>query len=84
MLILLGIGVVVFGFVVRANPLLVVMAAAIVTGLAAAWTPGVDLATMWSVGVATLARFGKAFQIPTAIPLLIANIILMRFLAFPE
>jgi uncharacterized membrane protein len=62
MLILLGIAVVVFGFIVRANPLLVVMAAAIVTGLAAAWTPGVDLAAMWTAGVATLARFGKAFN----------------------
>jgi len=40
-LVLLGIAVVVFGFIVRANPLLVVMAAALVTGLAAAWTPGV-------------------------------------------
>ncbi len=42
MLVLLGIAVVVFGFVVRANPLLVVMAAAITTGLAAAWTPQAD------------------------------------------
>lgn len=62
MLVLLGIAVVVFGFVVRANPLLVVMAAAITTGLAAAWTPAADLAVMWQAGVDTLARFGKAFN----------------------
>ncbi len=62
MLVLLGIAVVVFGFVVRANPLLVLMAAAITTGLAAAWTPAADLAVMWQAGVDTLARFGKAFN----------------------
>jgi uncharacterized membrane protein len=62
MLVLLGIAVVVFGFVVRANPLLVVMAAAIVTGLAAAWTPASDLADMWRAGIDTLALFGKAFN----------------------
>ena len=62
MLVLLGIAVVVFGFVVRANPLLVVMAAAITTGLAAAWTPQADLVIMWQAGVDTLARFGKAFN----------------------
>lgn len=62
MLVLLGIAVVVFGFIVRANPLLVVMAAAIVTGLAAAWTPAADLAGMWQAGVDTLALFGKAFN----------------------
>jgi uncharacterized membrane protein len=62
MLVLLGIAVVVFGFIVRANPLLVVMAAALTTGLAAAWTPAADLMTMWDAGVATLAQFGKAFN----------------------
>lgn len=62
MLVLLGIAVVVFGFIVRANPLLVVMSAAIVTGLAAAWTPAADLAVMWQAGVDTLALFGKAFN----------------------
>ena len=62
MLVLLGIAVVVFGFVVRANPLLVVMAAAITTGLAAAWTPQADLVIMWQASVDTLARFGKAFN----------------------
>ena len=62
MLVLLGIAVVVFGFIVRANPLLVVMAAALVTGLAAAWTPGVTPETMWAAALHTLAQFGKAFN----------------------
>ena len=62
MLVLLGIAVVVFGLVARANPLLVVMAAAITTGLAAAWTPQADLVIMWQASVDTLARFGKAFN----------------------
>lgn len=62
MLVLLGIGVVVLGFVLRANPLLVVMAAALTTGLAAAWTPEADLQTMYFAGVATLSAFGKAFN----------------------
>jgi uncharacterized membrane protein len=62
MLILLGIAVVVLGFVVRANPLLVVMAAALTTGLAAAWTPEADLRVMYDAALATLASFGKAFN----------------------
>jgi len=62
MLVLLGIAVVVLGFVVRANPLLVVMAAALTTGLAAAWTPDADLRVMWGAAVTTLASFGKAFN----------------------
>lgn len=62
MLVLLGIGVVVLGFVLRANPLLVVMAAALTTGLAAAWTPEADMQTMYVAGVATLSAFGKAFN----------------------
>ncbi len=62
MLVLLGIAVVVFGFIVRANPLLVVMAAVMVTGLTAAWTPAADLVGMWDAGVKTLALFGKAFN----------------------
>ncbi len=62
MLVLLGIGVVVLGFVLRANPLLVVMAAALTTGLAAAWTPEADLQAMYVAGIATLSAFGKAFN----------------------
>jgi uncharacterized membrane protein len=62
MLVLAGIGVVVLGFLLRANPLLVVMAAALTTGLAAAWTPGVDFQTMWRAALVTLGAFGKAFN----------------------
>lgn len=62
MLVLLGIGVVVLGFVLRANPLLVVMAAALTTGLAAAWTPEAELAIYFEAGRDTLAQFGKAFN----------------------
>ncbi|MGQ0534313.1 MAG: DUF969 domain-containing protein [Caulobacteraceae bacterium] len=62
MLVLLGIGVVVLGFVLRANPLLVVMAAALTTGLAAAWTPEADAQLMYQAGLSTLAAFGKAFN----------------------
>jgi uncharacterized membrane protein len=62
MLVLLGIGVVVLGFVLRANPLLVVMAAALTTGLAAAWTPDTDIQIMYQAALSTLAAFGKAFN----------------------
>jgi len=62
MLVLLGIAVVVFGFIVRANPLLVVMAAALTTGLAAAWTPEATLAAYYAAAQQTLAQFGKAFN----------------------
>ena len=51
MLVLLGIAVVVVGFILRFNPLVVVIAAAAVTGLAHGLTPA-----------ATLAAFGKAFN----------------------
>lgn len=51
MLTLLGIGVVVAGFALRLNPLLVVVAAALTTGLAAGMDP-----------IATVSTFGKAFN----------------------
>ena len=51
MLVLAGIAVVIAGFALRFNPLLVVVAAAIVTGLAAGMTP-----------VAVISAFGKAFN----------------------
>jgi uncharacterized membrane protein len=51
MLTLLGIAVVVAGFVARFNPLLVVAAAAIVTGLAAGMSP-----------IRVISAFGKAFN----------------------
>lgn len=51
MLVLAGIGVIVAGFLLRFNPLLVVAASALVTGLAAGLDP-----------VAIVAAFGKAFN----------------------
>jgi uncharacterized membrane protein len=51
MLTLLGVAVVVVGFIVRLNPLLVIAASALVTGLAAGLDP-----------FAILAAFGKAFN----------------------
>jgi uncharacterized membrane protein len=59
---LLGIAVLVLGFVLRANPLLIVLAAALVTGLAAAWAPGVDASTLLHAAIGTLEAFGKAFN----------------------
>ena len=49
MLVLLGVAVVVTGFVIRLNPLLVIAAAALVTGVAAGLSP-----------LAVIAAFGKA------------------------
>ena len=63
MLVLLGIAVVVAGFVLRINPLLVILAAALSTGILAAVAPGVGLAELWNAAVATLAAFGKAFNV---------------------
>ncbi|MDI1294564.1 MAG: DUF969 domain-containing protein [bacterium] len=51
MWVLLGIGVIVVGFMLRFNPLLVILASAIVTGLAAGLDP-----------IAILSAFGKAFN----------------------
>jgi uncharacterized membrane protein len=62
MLVLLGILVVVAGFIARINPLLVILVAAIVTGVLAAVSPGVDARGLFEAGVATLARFGDAFN----------------------
>jgi uncharacterized membrane protein len=59
---LLGLAVLVLGFVLRANPLLIVLAAALVTGMAAAWTPGASLGTLAHAATGTLAAFGKAFN----------------------
>ncbi|MFN8588271.1 MAG: DUF969 domain-containing protein [Candidatus Eisenbacteria bacterium] len=59
---LLGIVVLVLGFVLRANPLLIVVAAALVTGVAAAWSPQADAATLAHALDGTLAAFGKAFR----------------------
>lgn len=62
MLVLLGVLVVVAGFVLRVNPLIVVVAAAVVTGQAAAWGPGASLETMAAAGLATIAALGKSFN----------------------
>ena len=62
MLVLFGIAVVVAGFLLRANPLLVILAAAIITGVLAAVAPGVDAAVLGQAALETLARFGKAFN----------------------
>ena len=62
MLVLVGILVVVAGFVARINPLLVILAAAVVTGVMAAIAPGVSAAALFQAGVATLAAFGDAFN----------------------
>ncbi len=62
MLVLLGIAVVVAGFIARINPLLVILAAALVTGVLAAVAPSVDARGLFHAGVATLARFGEAFN----------------------
>lgn len=62
MLVLLGIAVVVLGFVARINPLLVILLAAIVTGVTAAVAPGVDARALWQAAVHTLAAFGDAFN----------------------
>ena len=51
MWVLLGIAVIVAGFVLRFNPLLVILASAVVTGIAAGLDP-----------LAILAAFGKAFN----------------------
>jgi uncharacterized membrane protein len=62
MLVLLGILVVVAGFVARINPLLVILAAALVTGICAAIAPGVSVPDLYQAAVATLAAFGDAFN----------------------
>ena len=51
---LLGIAVLVLGFVLRANPLLIVLAAALVTGMAAAWAPGAGAGTLAHAATTTL------------------------------
>lgn len=62
MLVLLGIAVVVLGFIARINPLLVILLAAIVTGVAAVAAPGVDARDLGRAAIDTLAAFGEAFN----------------------
>ncbi len=62
MWVLLGIAVLVGGFVARLNPLAVILAAAVVTGVAAAFAPGASPAGLWTAALDTIAAFGKAFN----------------------
>lgn len=62
MWVLLGIAVLVCGFVARLNPLAVILTAALVTGVAAALGPGVTPGELWTAGISTLEAFGKAFN----------------------
>ncbi|AYG95663.1 DUF969 domain-containing protein [Brevundimonas naejangsanensis] len=62
MLVLLGILIVVAGFVARINPLVVILVAAIATGVLAAVGPGVDARGLMTAGIDTISRFGQAFN----------------------
>ena len=62
MWVLLGIAVLVGGFVARLNPLAVILAAAVVTGVAAVFAPGVSAGELWRAALDTVAAFGKAFN----------------------
>ena len=62
MWVLLGIAVLVAGFVARLNPLAVILAAAVVTGTAAAIAPGVGVGELGAAALDTIAAFGKAFN----------------------
>ncbi len=62
MWVLLGIAVLVGGFVARLNPLAVILAAAVLTGVAAAIAPGVGPVALWTAALDTIAAFGKAFN----------------------
>ena len=62
MLVLLGIAVVVVGFVARINPLVVILVAALTTGVLAAVGPGVDGGALLGAGIDTISRFGEAFN----------------------
>lgn len=62
MWVLLGVLVVVVGFAARLNPLLTVVAAALVTGVAAVVAPGVTPAVLLAGAGETLAVLGKGFK----------------------
>jgi len=62
MLVLFGILIVVAGFVARINPLVVILVAAIATGMLAAVGPGVDAQGLLTAGIDTISRFGQAFN----------------------
>ena len=62
MWVLLGVVVLVVGFVIRLNPLVVIVASAVVTGAAAAVAPGVGVGELARAGVDTVAALGGAFN----------------------
>lgn len=62
MWVLLGVLVVVVGFAARQNPLLIVVVAALVTGVAAVVAPGVTAAALLAGAGETLAVLGKGFK----------------------
>lgn len=62
MLVLLGVLVVVAGFVLRINPLLVVVAASLVTGQAAAWGATTSFDGVVATALATISALGKSFN----------------------
>ncbi|MFY8139643.1 MAG: DUF969 domain-containing protein [Caulobacter sp.] len=62
MWVLLGVLVVVVGFAARQNPLLIVVVAALVTGVAAVVAPGVTPAALLAGAGETLALLGKGFK----------------------
>ena len=62
MWVLLGVLVVVVGFAARQNPLLIVVVAALVTGVAAVVAPGVTPALLLAGAGETLAVLGKGFK----------------------
>ena len=62
MWVLLGVLIVVVGFAARQNPLLIVVVAALVTGVAAVVAPGVTAAALLAGAGETLAVLGKGFK----------------------
>ena len=62
MLVLLGVAVVVAGFVARINPLIVILIAAVTTGVLAAVGPGLTPQLLAAAAVDTISRFGTAFN----------------------
>lgn len=62
MWVLLGVAVLVLGFVLRLNPLVVIVLSALVTGVTAAIAPGVGVIELGQAAVDTLAALGKAFN----------------------
>lgn len=62
MLVLVGVLVVVAGFMIRANPLPTILLGALATGVAATLSPSSDAQTLFRAALDTLIRFGDAFN----------------------